>query len=163
MLFYIKPTMTTHKNSNILSETWSSSLLDCGASKTVCGKEWLNQYISNFPQHQQQNIKYAPKQRCISFWRRKESDGYWERNIPCKNRGGAYQHSVRYAWQWYSITLLTIFNEKSRNENFRMILLTHSEKTSHWLPPPVATMPFLLHLQNKPSATSTEKIIQLSL
>ena len=34
------------------SETWSSALLDCGANKTVCGKEWLNQYISNLPEHQ---------------------------------------------------------------------------------------------------------------
>ena len=26
---------------HLTSETWSSALLDCGASKTVCGKEWL--------------------------------------------------------------------------------------------------------------------------
>ena len=81
---YIANKVVLHQTDNnnpqelkhLKSETWSSALLDCGASKTVCGKEWLNQYISNFPQHQQQNIKYAPKQRCISFWRRKESDGY---------------------------------------------------------------------------------------
>ena len=145
-----------------MSETWSSALLDCGASKTVCGKEWLNQYISNLPQHQQQNIKYTPKQPCISFWRRKESDGYWEGNIPCKNRG-----HINIQSDMLDSDIPLLFSrssmKKSRNEHFRMILLTHSEKTSHWLPPPVATMPFLLHLQNKPSATSTKKIIQLSL
>ena len=28
----------------LVAETWSTALLDCGASKTVCGKEWLQQY-----------------------------------------------------------------------------------------------------------------------
>ena len=36
----------------LMSETWSSALLDCGANKTVCGKELLNKYISNLPEPQ---------------------------------------------------------------------------------------------------------------
>ena len=40
---YNNPTELKH----LTSETWSSALLDCGASKTVCGKEWLTQYINN--------------------------------------------------------------------------------------------------------------------
>ena len=40
----------------LMSETWSSVLLDCGASKTVCGKEWLNQYISNLSTNEQNNV-----------------------------------------------------------------------------------------------------------
>ena len=36
---------------HLMSETSSSALLDCGGSKTVCSKEWLNQYISNLPEH----------------------------------------------------------------------------------------------------------------
>ena len=50
-----------------MPETWSTALLDCGASKTACGKEWLNQYISNLPQHQQQNIKYIPSNHVYHF------------------------------------------------------------------------------------------------
>ena len=52
---------------HLMSETWSSALLDCGASKTVCGKEWLNQYISNLPEHQQQYIKYTPSNHVYRF------------------------------------------------------------------------------------------------
>ena len=46
-----------------MSETWSTALLNCGASKTVCGKEWLNQYISNLPEHQKQNIQYINEKK----------------------------------------------------------------------------------------------------
>ena len=48
-----------------MSETWSSA--NCSASKIVCGKEWLNQYISNLPEHQQQNIKYTPSNHVYRF------------------------------------------------------------------------------------------------
>ena len=47
----------------LMSETWSTALLNCGAIKTVCGKEWLNQYISNLPEHQKQNIKYINEKK----------------------------------------------------------------------------------------------------
>ena len=50
-----------------MPETWSSALLDCGASKTVCGKVSLNQHISNLPEHQQQNIKYTPSNHVYRF------------------------------------------------------------------------------------------------
>ena len=46
-----------------MSETWSTALLNCGASKTVCGNEWLNQYISNLPEHQKQNIQYINEKK----------------------------------------------------------------------------------------------------
>ena len=44
-----------------MAETWSSALLDCGASKTVCGQERLNQHISNLSEHKQENIKFTPR------------------------------------------------------------------------------------------------------
>ena len=31
----------------LMSETWSAALLDCEASKTVCGKECFNQYVNS--------------------------------------------------------------------------------------------------------------------
>ena len=31
----------------LMSETCSAACLDCGASKTVCGKNWFNQYVKN--------------------------------------------------------------------------------------------------------------------
>ena len=32
---------------HLMAEIWSSALLNCGASTTVCGKERFNQYITN--------------------------------------------------------------------------------------------------------------------
>ena len=42
-----------------MSETWSSALLDCGARKTVCGQEWLNEYINNLSEKEQQSIIFT--------------------------------------------------------------------------------------------------------
>ena len=57
---------------HLMSGTWSSALLDFGASKTVCGKEWQNQYISHLPEYQQQNIKYTPSNHVYRFGDRKK-------------------------------------------------------------------------------------------
>ena len=47
---------------HLISETWNSGLLDCGASKTVCGDVWLNQYISSLSEEDQQLVKqYSSK------------------------------------------------------------------------------------------------------
>ena len=52
---------------HLMAETWSSALLDCHASKTVCGKEWFNQYIVNLSGHKQENIKLTPSNNVYSF------------------------------------------------------------------------------------------------
>ena len=44
---------------NLTSETWSSALLDCGASKAVCGKEWLAQCINNLSDEDQQEVSFG--------------------------------------------------------------------------------------------------------
>ena len=44
---------------NLTSETWSSALLDCGASKTVCRKEWLTQYVNNLSDEDQQKVSFG--------------------------------------------------------------------------------------------------------
>lgn len=51
----------------LMSETWSSALLDCGASKTVCGKEWLTQYINNLNDHDQQKVCYGESNHIYRF------------------------------------------------------------------------------------------------
>ena len=56
---------------HLMSEIWSSALLDCGASKIVCDKERLNQHISNLPEHQQQKVpkttNYTPSKHVHCF------------------------------------------------------------------------------------------------
>ena len=52
---------------HLMAETWSSALLDCHASKTVCGQEWFNQYIVNLSGHEQENIKFTPSNKVYSF------------------------------------------------------------------------------------------------
>ena len=48
---------TTQKLKHLMSETWSSALLDCGACKTICTKEWLNRCINKLDEINQQNIQ----------------------------------------------------------------------------------------------------------
>ena len=50
-----------------MSETWSSALLDCGASKIVCDKEWLNQYISNLSTNEQNNVTSTKSNHVYRF------------------------------------------------------------------------------------------------
>ena len=40
-------------------ESWSSALLDCGASKTVCRKILLDQFIQNLHKIDQDQIKFS--------------------------------------------------------------------------------------------------------
>ena len=43
---------------NLTSEM-RSSVLDCAACKTVCGKEWLAQYVNNPSDEDQQEVSYT--------------------------------------------------------------------------------------------------------
>ena len=51
----------------LMSETWSSAVLDCGASKTVCGKEWFSQFTNNLQQEQKDQIIYSSSNHVYRF------------------------------------------------------------------------------------------------
>lgn len=59
-----------------LMTAWSSAVLNCGASKTVCGHKWLNQYITNLSEHKQENIKFPPSNNVYCFGDWKKSKQY---------------------------------------------------------------------------------------
>ena len=44
---------------NLTSETQSSVLLDCGASKTVCGKEWFTKDMNNPNDEDQRKVFFG--------------------------------------------------------------------------------------------------------
>ena len=47
---------------NLVSETWNCGLLDCGASKTVCGEVWLDEYLKSLTNEDQAKVKkYSSK------------------------------------------------------------------------------------------------------
>ena len=50
-----------------MAQTWSSALLDCGASKKVCSKEWLNQDVKNLDKNSQQNILFEQNNHVYRF------------------------------------------------------------------------------------------------
>ena len=52
---------------SLISETWSSALLDCGASKTVCGKELFTQYINNLQDVDQKEIQISNSNHTYRF------------------------------------------------------------------------------------------------
>ena len=47
---------------HLVSETWNCGLLDCGASITVCGEVWLNQYTNSLLDEEKQSVRnYSSK------------------------------------------------------------------------------------------------------
>ena len=50
----------------LVAETWSSGLLDCGASKTVCGCHWLREYIDTLSDSDQSSVCFY---NCETFYR----------------------------------------------------------------------------------------------
>ena len=52
---------------NLVSETWNCGLLDCGASKTVCGEVWLKQYLSSLPEKEKNDVKYYSSKSVYRF------------------------------------------------------------------------------------------------
>ena len=92
---YIANKVVLHQTDNnnpqelkhLKSETWSSALLDCGASKAVCGKEWLNQYKSNISEYRQQNIKYTPSNHVYRFGDRRKITAIESVTFPAKIGG----------------------------------------------------------------------------
>ena len=51
----------------LVAESWSSGLLDCGASKTVCGKIWLDEYINSLSENDKSKIVYYSSSSCYRF------------------------------------------------------------------------------------------------
>ena len=42
----------------LVGETWSSGLLDSGASRTVSGPHWLKEYVASLPSSEQGSVSY---------------------------------------------------------------------------------------------------------
>ena len=51
----------------LMAESSSSALLDCGASTTVCGKIWLDQFIQNLDKIDQDQIKFSKSSHIYQF------------------------------------------------------------------------------------------------
>ena len=51
----------------LVAETWNSALLDSGASKTVCGKSWLEMFKSCLSEEEAANIEYKPSNSLYKF------------------------------------------------------------------------------------------------
>ena len=56
-----------------MSETCRAELLDCGASKTVCGKEWFSQYVNNLCEEGQQQYHTVKVITCSGLETEKKS------------------------------------------------------------------------------------------
>ena len=51
----------------LLSETWSSAVLDSGASSTVCRKPWFDEFLNSIPTQEQSKIKYYNSSKPFHF------------------------------------------------------------------------------------------------
>ena len=52
---------------SLLFESLGCAVLDCGASKSVCGDIWYNDYINSLPESEKSNIKIFPSSRNFKF------------------------------------------------------------------------------------------------
>ena len=44
----------------LVSETWNSGLLDCGATRTVCGLQWFREYVASLPSNDRTHVTIVP-------------------------------------------------------------------------------------------------------
>ena len=51
----------------LVSETWNAVVLDCGATGTVCGRAWFDEYISSLNTTDSASITYAESSRAFRF------------------------------------------------------------------------------------------------
>ena len=51
----------------LMAKSWSSALVECGASKTVCGKIGLDQFIQNLAKIDQDQIKFSNSSHVYQF------------------------------------------------------------------------------------------------
>ena len=52
---------------SLLSETWWSTVLDSGATNTVYGKVWFDEYLKSLPSEQQSKITYTTSSKPFRF------------------------------------------------------------------------------------------------
>ena len=51
----------------LMAKSWSSALVECGASKTVCGTIGLDQFIQNLAKIDQDQIKFSNSSHIYQF------------------------------------------------------------------------------------------------
>ena len=52
---------------SLVSETWSSAILDSGASSTVCGKTWFEEFSNSIPPEEQAKILFTESNKPYKF------------------------------------------------------------------------------------------------
>ena len=67
---------------NLTSETWSSALLHCATSKTVCRKECLAQYVNNLGDEDHQRFSFGQSNNISTFGNNRKIDSIHSAKIP---------------------------------------------------------------------------------
>ena len=52
---------------SLLAETWSSAVLDCGATNTVCGSKWMEEFVESLPPEQREKVKTQDSSKPFRF------------------------------------------------------------------------------------------------
>jgi len=68
---YLVNEIVLHQNNDelksLVSETWNAALLDCGATSTVCGKKWFEEYQKSLPEDEKNKIIMSDSQKPYRF------------------------------------------------------------------------------------------------
>ena len=68
------------KLSKLVSESSCAAILDCGASTSVCGEAWLNDYLGNLTEQQHELVKEKQSNTTFTF-----GDGVTYKSLKCVN------------------------------------------------------------------------------
>ena len=66
----------------LVAETWNCGLLDCGASKTVCGEKWLSEYVGSLSSEEQSKVRYFNSKSIYRFGDGKQIQAVGGARIP---------------------------------------------------------------------------------
>ena len=56
-----------NKLKSLVAQSFNAAVLDCGASKTVCGTVWLNCYLESLNETEQKKVKYKKSNNLFKF------------------------------------------------------------------------------------------------
>ena len=67
----------------LVQESYGCAVLDSGCSATVCGTEWLNDFVQGLSDDERQQIKIAPSSQSFTFGDGKTIVSNKKVTLPC--------------------------------------------------------------------------------
>ena len=84
VVLYQSNLVTPNDFNVFLTESSTSAILDCGASATVAGKEWFQNYFEGLDSKQQKKVEYRESNKIFRFGSNQKFKSLYQAQIPAK-------------------------------------------------------------------------------